>query len=326
MDYILKRSIPLEHESFMIYFVKKMELLEPCGMGNPYPVFAIENLYLQEQKLIGQKQNHLKFVCVNQNKETLDCVFWNNSLLEIAQNSSIDIAFYPKINNFNNVETLQLDIQDAHYEKIKKNINIYDHRKKRNILSQVCDFVNKNREKIFVYTSNMQLKNELLKTGFPQEVFNQQDNIGHLMFFDYPENEETFKSLIEKLSPQNLHFMNCENNEVNLNDFIGKILGMIKYATHNKNGEFDIVVVSEILGINEQIIELTVNLLNETGAIKINSANGSVYNVEYLMPIAFDEVLTVDEFEELKSKLDSAKKFKQHILSVDEKELSQLVN
>lgn len=323
---VLNVDLKVEPKDLTAELIEKLEILEPCGAQNPYPVFVLENLDLQEQKLIGQKQNHLKFICKTKDNNTLDCVFWNNPLIEKTPDSKIDIAFYPKLNTFNNVTSLQLDIKDAHYEEPKKCYNIYDHRKKKDILPQVCDFVNKNREKISIYLKTLSYKNDLIKMGFPEEVFSIKRNGSHLMFFEYPDNEISFKNIVEKISPQNLHFMHCENKISYIDDFIGKVLGMTKYASHNKNGEFDVTSASKSIGIEPEIINLTLQLLNEISAIKINSFDNGIYNLEYLKPVSFEEITKTDNFEELKEEFEKRIKFQEQILSANENEIIQMLN
>ncbi len=320
---VLDIDLKIEPEDLTLDLIEKLELLEPCGAGNSYPVFAIEGLDLQEQKLIGQKQNHLKFVCKTE-KNTLECVFWNKSLLNIKDSSKIDIAFYPKINTFNNLTSLQLDVQDAHFETVKKSFNIYDHRKKKNILSQVCDFVTKNAENVYIYTNTSTQKKDLLNFGFPEISFEKKESPKHLMFFNYPNSEEELKEIAETINPQNLHFMYYDYEMNNINDFMGKILGMTKYATHNKNGAFDINLASSNLNIPPEFIKTALNIFNEIEAIKITDVKDSVYTVEYLTPIKFEDIEENEQFEEFKTEWENMKQFKDKILSCDEKELSQI--
>ena len=322
---VLNVDLKIDSKDLTLDFIEKLELLEPCGAGNSYPVFAIENLNLGEQKLIGQKQNHLKFICRTKDNNTLECIYWNTKILDIDPKSTIDIAFYPKLNTFNNITSLQLDIQDAHYERTKKNFNIYDHRKKKDILPQVCDFVSKNSEKVFIYLKNALKKKELLNIGFPEKSFDLKENPTHLMFFEYPENRTLLKEIVEKTNPQNLHFMCFENDFQDLNDVIGKILGMAKYASHNKNGEFDITTASKSTGIEPKIIKLVLETLEETRAIKILSVNNFVYKIEYITPITFEDVISSSNYDELKEIWENSLKFKEQIMSADEKELAQIV-
>lgn len=322
---VLNIDLKIEPKDLTLDLIKDLELLEPCGAGNSYPVLSIEGLDLQEQKLIGQKQNHLKFICATSNKKTVECVFWNSQPFDIAPKSKIDIAFYPKINTFNNITSLQLDIQDAHFEKAKKVFNIYDHRKKKNILPQVCDFVSKNAQNVVIYVKNSTQKNKLLEAGFPEITFSPKENVKHLMLFDYPDNEQRLKDIIEKISPQNLHLMYCEKENKNLNDFVSKILGMAKYASHNKNGEFDLTMASKNIDEDEQIIEFTLNLLDEAGAVQINSNENNVYNVEYIKTISYKDLASLENFKELQDKWNTSDKFKSKMLEANEKELEEIL-
>ncbi len=100
---------------------------------------------------------------------------------------------------------------------------------------------------------------------------------------------------------------------------------MTKYAAHNKNGEFDIKAASNAIGEDEQIVEMVLNLLNEIGAIKINSFSENVYNIEYLSTVSYKDLTNLDEFEELKENWENKSKFKEQILSADEKELAEML-
>ena len=98
-----------------------LKRLEPCGEENPYPVFAIKNVKLLSEKTVGSENNHLKFTCLDKGGDTVDCVFWKHSTLNIPVESELDIAFYAKINEFNGLQSLQLEIKDYNSENIVKN-------------------------------------------------------------------------------------------------------------------------------------------------------------------------------------------------------------
>lgn len=321
---ILKIDFNIDYKDLTLDLIEKLNLLEPYGAQNPYPVFSINNLIFQEQKLIGQKQNHLKFICKTPENNTFECVFWNNNLFDISNNSNIDIAFFPKINCFNNNNFIQLDIKDARFQKIHK-INIYDHRKKKNILSQVNDFVNKNTEKISIYTKSQTIKQELLKKGFPEKTFIIKEKPQHLMFFEYPENKIAFKNIINTIQPQNIHLMLSKLENTNINDFIGKILGMVKYATFNKNGDFDIKSAAKNINSDTKMIELILELLLEAKAIKINSFVNNVYNLEYLKPISYKEIQETNNYEEINIEFKKRIKLQEEILYADENEIIKMI-
>ena len=120
--------------------------------------------------------------------------------------------------------------------------------------------------------------------------------------------------------------MECEEENQNLNDFIGKILGMAKYASHNKNGQFDINAAAKGIGAEPKLVDLTLRLLNEINAIKINSFENNIYQLEYLNPVSAEEIAETDIYEELNEEYERRIKFKEQILSADEKELLQMIS
>ena len=322
---VLKIDLKIKPDELSTKLIDELEVLEPCGAENPYPVFAIEGLNLNEQKVIGQKQNHLKFICSDNLKNTFECVFWNRQQLNIVPETPVDIAFYPKINIFNGNISLQLDISDVHYQEIKQDIKIFDHRKKKNILPQVCDFVNKNKENVYIYTKNETRKTEFEKAGFSKDVFEGKENVKHLMFFDYPDDIEELKQITEKFKPQNIHFMNFEDKSDDINEFINKIFGMAKYASHNKNGEFDVISAAKVLGKSHELVAAALETLDESGAITINSSEDNIYNICFNKPVSYEIVSKTDTFGSVQELWNNITSVKEKLLNADENKLLQLV-
>ena len=80
---VLNVDMKVQLEDLTCDFIESLSLLEPCGAGNSNPVFSIENLQLNEQKMIGQKQNHLKFICSDAKNNMSECVYWNHPVFEL---------------------------------------------------------------------------------------------------------------------------------------------------------------------------------------------------------------------------------------------------
>lgn len=65
---------------------------------------------------MGQKNNHLKIFCESSDGRPFECVYWNHDSLNIPQGKEFDVVFYPKLNVFNGITTIQLDVQDVKSE------------------------------------------------------------------------------------------------------------------------------------------------------------------------------------------------------------------
>src|SRR3989338_5868586 len=93
-------------------FVKELELLEPFGVGNRKPVFAVKGLSLKaEPKILNY--NTLK-IWVTDGELTYEAVGFKKALdYKLDSASSIfDLAFTPSINNWQGQESIQLQLKD----------------------------------------------------------------------------------------------------------------------------------------------------------------------------------------------------------------------
>lgn len=110
--------------------IEEIDRLRPFGKDNPRPILGDRDLEIIFAKMIGKNKNVLKLKLLKNNK-TIDAILFSeaidkyNYLLEkfgenvmsqlensIACNAKIDIIYYPEINDFNNVNNIQLNLID----------------------------------------------------------------------------------------------------------------------------------------------------------------------------------------------------------------------
>ncbi|MBI4166167.1 MAG: single-stranded-DNA-specific exonuclease RecJ, partial [Acidobacteria bacterium] len=87
--------------------------LEPCGSGNPTPVFAARNVGLEAPPRI-MKEKHLK-IRVRQGAVPFDALGWQMAALapKLKAGERVDIAFSLEANSFRGETTLQLILKDV---------------------------------------------------------------------------------------------------------------------------------------------------------------------------------------------------------------------
>lgn len=92
--------------------VEALQSLEPYGVGNPRPTFLLEGVQVMNCSSVGGGR-HTRFQ-VNGNGMTLDAIFFSVPLREtgLQPGSRVDLAFYPQINEFRGLRTVQLLITD----------------------------------------------------------------------------------------------------------------------------------------------------------------------------------------------------------------------
>ncbi|MBE0449648.1 MAG: single-stranded-DNA-specific exonuclease RecJ [Clostridia bacterium] len=99
--------------------VDEIENLKPFGVGNPKPQFIFENLRIDDYRLIGKEQNHLKMV-VNDGARVYDALAFNKAeaISALRKTDSIHLLLNLEKNNFMGVETIQLLVQDLIKDKM----------------------------------------------------------------------------------------------------------------------------------------------------------------------------------------------------------------
>jgi single-stranded-DNA-specific exonuclease len=88
-------------------FFECLRQFEPCGVGNPAPVFAVENVRLRgAPRVVGK--NHLKFF-VTDGDTTVEAVWWGRGEAELP--AVLDVAFVPELNDYRGVESVVLRVR-----------------------------------------------------------------------------------------------------------------------------------------------------------------------------------------------------------------------
>lgn len=132
-DFIPRVSIdvPMPIDYLNEKLISQLELLEPFGKGNPKPLFAEKNLRLSEGKILGKNQNVLKLKAENEAGIAMEALYFGDiknferyitknfgeielNRLYLQKNSQINLSctYYPGINEYRGVKTLQIVIQN----------------------------------------------------------------------------------------------------------------------------------------------------------------------------------------------------------------------
>lgn len=94
----------------------EMKLLEPYGESNSSPIFACKNLRVESVRLLSNDK-HLRLTLKDGNI-ILNAIGFNLGDKKVRLGDKVDLAFAIEINNFNNIESVQMNLKD-----IKKSLN-----------------------------------------------------------------------------------------------------------------------------------------------------------------------------------------------------------
>lgn len=107
-------DVPMPVSYANIRLVNQLKLLDPFGKGNEKPVFADRNLYVKTASVIGRNKNVLRCQLETEDGTYVPAVqFGINNIDDIPRaGMRISIIYYPDINTFNGIMSLQIIIKE----------------------------------------------------------------------------------------------------------------------------------------------------------------------------------------------------------------------
>jgi len=93
-------------------FLAAYAALSPFGSGNPEPVFSMTRQKLTNPRRVGS--NHLRFTIIENSKTMNGIGFGFGNLIDISQNSLIDLAFTLRLNSYMGQQKWEMNLLDLH--------------------------------------------------------------------------------------------------------------------------------------------------------------------------------------------------------------------
>ena len=102
-------DILIDSDELSIDVVNEIEKYSPWGQGFRKPLFQVQNLPIDEVRIMGSEKNHLKII-----SDGMDIIMWNgaNNEDDLLGAGCVDVIGSLNKNTFNNQETLQMIIPE----------------------------------------------------------------------------------------------------------------------------------------------------------------------------------------------------------------------
>ncbi len=331
---VVEADMELDIEDISVNTVELIDKLQPFGSANPSPLFVLNNVNLNSYRMMGQNNNHLKINVSKENSVSFDCIKWNYPDFNLPIDSKLDILFSMKLNTFNGNTNVQLMLEDIHSELLNQKeasseIKILDHRNKKNIINQVLDFILSTKKSTGIYIENTVLLNQLkLPEEIKSKVFsfeNIPSDIEQIMFFDCPSAKEKFYKIVKDSNANLIHLMNFNSTEINVESFISKLSGMLKYALSNLNGVINLSRAAKALSVSEEVIECALTLFDDVNMISLDKEDDENYKISDFHPVELSKVKQSDIFNELEAQLNEINSFKRFYLNASIDDIKESV-
>ena len=129
-------DVPMPIDYITEDLIRQFALLEPCGTGNPRPLFAEAHFQIMSARVIGKNHNVLKMTVRNGNGCRMEAVFFGDipAFLDFVRNEygsfetermmeglpnkvDLALAYYPEVNEYGGRRSLQIVV--SHYCRIR---------------------------------------------------------------------------------------------------------------------------------------------------------------------------------------------------------------
>ncbi len=94
--------------------MKFIDLLQPCGQGNKWPIFCTEQVQVRDSRQVGADKSHLKMT-LRKSSISFDAIAFRMGDMISILPEFIDIAYRLERNNYLGYESLQLNIVDIQF-------------------------------------------------------------------------------------------------------------------------------------------------------------------------------------------------------------------
>lgn len=143
-DYIpvLNVDAVLDGHEVTVDTVRELCLLEPYGMGNGRPLFALRQARVYDIKEIGRDKSHIRLALDSADGTRVNGVGWSMADLagHILPDDEIDVAFQLHVNTFRELTEAQMILQDVHFHtddiRLNRETMVRVYKKLREYLSQ----------------------------------------------------------------------------------------------------------------------------------------------------------------------------------------------
>ncbi|MFD1018873.1 single-stranded-DNA-specific exonuclease RecJ [Thalassobacillus hwangdonensis] len=219
-------------ESLSTKEIEEIDKLSPFGMGNPKPIFHIEN-EMKEVRQIGSKKNHLKFQ-FTKNGSMLDGIAFGMGDLYtcIAPSSKLEAIGELNINEWNGRRKPQIMIKDVRVSEWQ----LFDHRGARDIEKKLPG-LDDERDYAVIFEDDGHVPLDLPVLTKESVIDSEVDS---LILLDLPDSLEDLASVLQSHKPNKVYACYRVTDGAFLNELPTREHFKWFYAMLMKRGSFDL--------------------------------------------------------------------------------------
>jgi len=262
-------------------FVEDVERLAPFGNGNPPLVFMSEDLKFKGFSTVGREDEHISVTVSDKEQKIHKFIWWNgaeNFNNDISESSELNLLYTARSTSFRGEKSIQLEWIDC--QVMEKDISaimpsairkIYDYRNITKPYKKLNNLEIGEETQIWVEAGGA---SEIKRIGIEKNVekaIADRYSIGpvsKLVIWTTPPGRWELKQVIDRASPEEISFFCVNPGSLELNIFLKKLIGMVKYGIKTYKGFLDVEKIAVALGQREITILKGLDWMVEMGYLR----------------------------------------------------------
>ena len=255
-DFKIKTDLNLELCQINEEFYQSLRRFAPFGESNPEPLFYLEADVISSRKISSGRHKRL---ILSSDDNRITALWWWSG--EVENNYTQKAACNLTENNYRGNKNLQLVLKALKPLKDKSK-NFHFKKEKKNSV-KIIDWREKNISEIQTRSVNTVYFAEGLQeyNFYPLVNRNYYRKAEKLVLITLPSSPAVLKEALLSTAAEKLILINSRNDVITFNDFIKKVLSLLKYSLKNKNGIFNLEEAALALEVEEITIKRALDFL-----------------------------------------------------------------
>lgn len=258
-------------------FMQVLDTLAPFGAGNDSPVFVVEDVQVASLSYIDRAKIHRSVKVSTRDAQEYEIKWWH-AFGNTPPDGHFNLAYHIHRNVFRGVESIQIEWVDAQPivqpipgKETAPDIEPLDYRYVRDPSDQM------NRVKILLKEGGWVCWAETLLEPM-QSSFSRLDipKSGKLVMLQTPPDAATLQQIFTRTQARSIAFCNLPAKNWDVKTYLHSLLGMIKFALHDKDGRISLEQYAALTGTTPQMVELGLLTICQQGQVSMTRVDRDV--------------------------------------------------